>query len=138
MQFVSLSKRSAYHCGFVVAVVLSVVIPEAAPQQPETTMRDGVYSERQALRGAALYADYCRSCHGAQLTGTEFGPGITGAEFNARWQARSARELFEVIRATMPLNSPGGLGDQQNAELVAFILKRAGFSSWDIGLPRAR
>ena len=78
MQSLNLSNRSAYHYGFVVAVVLSVVIPEAAPQQTGTTMRDGVYSERQALRGVALYAEYCRGCHGVQLTGTEFGPGITG------------------------------------------------------------
>src|SRR5438132_99788 len=80
----------------------------AGAQQPQK-MADAQYSEAQATRGEALYSQYCRACHGPHMSGTEFGPGITGAEFTARWQARSAIALFDLIRTTMPVNSPGGL-----------------------------
>jgi mono/diheme cytochrome c family protein len=109
------------------AAVVGVLSIRIAAQQPK--MADGEYSDAQAARGEELYGKYCRSCHGAQLAGTEFAPGITGAEFKARWQARSASELFDVVHTTMPLNSPGGLSALQGADLTAFILKKAGFAA---------
>jgi mono/diheme cytochrome c family protein len=106
-----------------------------AAQQTKTA--DGAYSDAQASRGEALYAKYCRSCHGPQLAGTEFAPGITGAEFKTRWQARSARDLLDVVHTTMPLNSPAGLIPQQSADVTAFILKKAGFAAGTADLAAA-
>ena len=82
--------RRYFRC-FLLATVLAGLPTRIAAQQPKTT--DAVYSETQATRGEALYGKYCRSCHGAQLTGTEFGPGITGAEFKARWLGGDAEFL---------------------------------------------
>ena len=79
------------------------------------------------MRGAALYDEHCAPCHGVDVTGTDFGPGLTGAELRSRWQYRSLGELFALMQSTMPLNSPGGLTPEQNADMLAFILQRAGF-----------
>ena len=88
---------------------------------------DGMYTEDQATRGAALYAEHCAPCHGVDLTGTDFGPGLSGAELRSRWRYRSLGELFSLMQSSMPVNSPGGLTAQQNADTLAFILQRAGF-----------
>ena len=41
---------------------------QAAAQAP-LTVQDGVYSEAQARRGQALYAQRCAGCHGPALAG---------------------------------------------------------------------
>ncbi len=98
---------------------------------------DGIYSASQASRGEALFKANCQACHGAQLTGTEFAPGLTGVEFSARWRGRAVGELFDLMRATMPMNSPGGLSAQQNADILAFLLMKAGIPAGKADLPSA-
>jgi S-disulfanyl-L-cysteine oxidoreductase SoxD len=96
---------------------------------------DGVYTEAQAGRGEALYREHCENCHGAELAGTEFAPAIGGGDFTARWRTRTAGELFDLVRTTMPLSSPGGLSAQQNADLLAFLLRQGRFPSGKTELP---
>lgn len=86
---------------------------------------DGLYTEAQALRGANLYATHCAACHGADLSGSAYGPGISERELLSRWKGRPLGELFTLIQRTMPLNSPGGLRGPQNADILAFMLQRA-------------
>ena len=94
----------------------SVLIAETKSQW------EGVYTKDQADRGADLYAQYCATCHGADLGGGEMAPSLAGGEFAASWNDLSLGELFDRIRKTMPQNSPGSLNRQQNADLLAFIL----------------
>lgn len=91
------------------------------------SLGDGIYSSPQAARGAAYFAEHCAPCHGTDLTGTEYAPGLAAGELVARWQNRSIGDLFSLVRTTMPLNSPGGLTAQKNIDILAFILQRAGF-----------
>lgn len=88
------------------------------------TQWDGVYTEAQATRGDALYAQYCASCHGPDLAGGEMAPGLTGGEFTANWNDLSLGDLFERIRISMPQNAPGSLSRQQNADILAFMLRK--------------
>ena len=107
-----------------------VVAPCAAAKPVQSkSAADGIYTEAQAKRGAALYAEHCAACHGVALTGTDFAPGLTGAELRSRWRYRSLGDLFSLMQSTMPVNSPGGLTAQQNGDILAFILQRAEFPS---------
>lgn len=85
---------------------------------------EGVYTEAQAKRGEPLYAQYCASCHGADLAGGEMAPGLTGGEFTANWNDLSLGDLYERIRISMPQNAPGSLSRQQNSDILAFILHK--------------
>jgi S-disulfanyl-L-cysteine oxidoreductase SoxD len=85
---------------------------------------DGVYTEAQSTRGEALYSQYCASCHGPDLAGGEMAPGLTGGEFTANWNDLSLGDLFERIRISMPQNAPGSLSRQQNADILAFMLRK--------------
>lgn len=85
---------------------------------------DGVYTEAQAKRGEGLYGQYCASCHGPDLAGGEMAPGLTGGEFTANWNDLSLGDLFERIRISMPQSAPGSLSRQQNADILAFMLRK--------------
>lgn len=86
---------------------------------------DGVYTDEQAKRGADLYAQYCSNCHGADLTGGEMAPSLTGGEFTANWNDLTLGDLFERMRISMPQNAPGSLSRQQNADILAFVLSKS-------------
>lgn len=88
------------------------------------------YSVPQAAAGRQLYAAQCATCHGLTLQGAA-GPAMSGLSFEKTWMngARTARNLFDVISTTMPVNHPGSLKQEQVLELIAFILSRNGVTA---------
>ena len=95
----------------------------------------GVYSDAQAKRGEALYADRCSSCHAPDMTGLDQAPPLTGADFNTNWNDLAVNDLFERIRISMPADKPGSLSRQETADIVAFILQKATFPAGQTDLP---
>jgi mono/diheme cytochrome c family protein len=88
---------------------------------------DGVYTEEQAGRGEAAYQKECGTCHGVSLTGGEEAPPLAGGAFLANWNGLTVGDLFERIRVTMPPAAPGRIGRQQNADILAHLLRANGF-----------
>jgi mono/diheme cytochrome c family protein len=101
----------------------------AAAQGPKTSVWDGVFSEAQAKRGEALYAEQCASCHGQDLAGGEMAPGVVGADFYSGWMDLSLGDLSERIRVSMPQNNPQSLSRAQTADVLAFMLSRSSYPS---------
>jgi quinoprotein glucose dehydrogenase len=91
--------------------------------QTARSVWDGVYTTEQAKRGEALYASNCASCHGIALNGGESAPPLMGGEFLANWNGLTVGDLFDRIRTTMPADGPGKLNRQQNADILAHILR---------------
>jgi S-disulfanyl-L-cysteine oxidoreductase SoxD len=116
--------------GLMAGAVLSVCA------QTTRTVWDGVYTDEQAKRGEALYSTNCASCHGTDLTGGESAPPLSGIEFFSNWGGLSVGELFERIRVSMPLNRPGRLSREQNADIVSFVLKANRFPAGEAELAR--
>ncbi len=88
----------------------------------DKTIWDGLYSDAQAKRGEAVFADKCAHCHGADLSGGD-APTLVGSEFGGNWDDLSLGDLAERIRIAMPQDNPQSLTRDQVADLVAFILK---------------
>jgi len=96
---------------------------QAAPaQQTARSVWDGVYTQEQAKRGAALYAEHCGSCHGGSLAGVESAPALTGVEFGSNWHGLTLGDLFERIRISMPPSGPSGVTPAQKADIVAHLM----------------
>jgi mono/diheme cytochrome c family protein len=97
---------------------------------------DGVYTDEQQLRGEAVYSRECSTCHGETLKGGEGSPALTGSDFAASYDGRTVADLFDKIRLTMPAppEQPGKLTAEQNADVVAHILKVNGFPGSDVEL----
>lgn len=116
--------------GLVVALAagtLILVVGEPLAQDTSKSVWDGVYTEAQAERGAAAYAQNCARCHGQQLAGTGESKPLAGPEFLSNWSGLSVGDLFERARTTMPLDKPGSLGRETYADVLAYMLKFNGF-----------
>ena len=112
----------------VFGLLLFTMVSTLVHAQATRTVRDGVYSDAQAVRGATLYGQQCASCHGDKLEGVQ-GPPLTTDVFRGRWQAQPLSDLANKIRNTMPAGNPGTLTPQQSTDLVAHILKTGSFPS---------
>jgi S-disulfanyl-L-cysteine oxidoreductase SoxD len=98
-----------------------------APNAAAHSTLRGAYTEAQAARGEASYRANCTSCHA---------PGThAGDAFIRGWDGRTAFDLFELIRTTMPLDNPGRLSREQYVDVVAYLFKLNRLPPGDRALP---
>ena len=117
-------------------LILAFFFTIVAPAQAPRTVWDGVFNEDQAKRGQTTFVEECSVCHGRDLEGADMTPPLTGAGFMSNWDGLTVGDLVERIRISMPLNRPGALSRQQNADVVAYILRFNQFPSGKEELPR--
>ncbi|WP_421932846.1 c-type cytochrome [Phenylobacterium sp.] len=130
-----MAKRIAL-LGAVAAGALALVAAgRPLAQDTPRSVWDGVYSEAQAERGQAAYAQACGMCHGVGLTGLGEAKPLTGPEFLSNWNGLTLGDLFDRIRTTMPLNKPRSLTKEQYADILAYLLKFDGFPAGQGELP---
>jgi mono/diheme cytochrome c family protein len=98
-------------------------------QETTSSVVDGVYTEAQAMRGAASFQQSCAICHGPSLGGVGEAPALVGAQIIGDFNGLTVGDLFERIRTTMPLNNPGGLTRDEYAAILAFMLKSNGYKA---------
>src|SRR5215216_4045157 len=87
----------------------------------------GVYNESQAARGDTEHQNNCTSCHGTEK--------YSGEAFAKAWIGRTAFDLFDQLKTTMPDDNPGGLSVQQYTDIVAYIFKVNGMPAGADSLP---
>ena len=103
-------------------LAVTAMAAAALPAQARISIWDGVYTDAQAERGHTLYMQNCGRCHGADLSGTYETPPLVG-RFMPYWSSSTLDALFDYIGTAMPLDHPGALNPDANADIVAFILK---------------
>src|SRR5471030_2893331 len=104
---------------WVTAVFAGVTLPVAAVSAPGA----GDYTQAQAQAGAQVYGATCSVCHGSKLQGGA-APALTGAVFAQTLTSTysTTSKLSEVISTLMPVNNPGSLSQEQDTQVLAFIL----------------
>jgi cytochrome c5 len=95
-------------------------------QESGRTVADGVYTDAQATRGAAVYEAACSGCHRADLGGAT-GPALKQQRFAQTYAGKDLRTLFTKIATTMPRNMPASLADGEYLDVVAHVLRENGF-----------
>lgn len=111
----------------------------ATPPGTESGLLAGVYTAEQADRGEAVITGHCASCHGATLTGGQFGgPPLRGSFFFDRWAGKTLEELYVFVRLNMPAGRPNSLTAQQYIDSIAFILETNEFPAGEEELPPDR
>lgn len=111
---------------FVAAAFAMATLCGVAAQDNPRTVADGVYTEAQATRGAAVYEAACSGCHRADLGGGT-GPALKQQRFAQTYAGKDLRTLFTKIATTMPRNMPASLADEEYLDVVAHVLKENGF-----------
>jgi mono/diheme cytochrome c family protein len=97
------------------------------------TIWSGVYTDDEAARGEAIYAQYCVNCHGVTLGGgaSAGGPPLAGNKFMENWREDTVENLFLKIKNTMPRigfqGSDKVLSEREALDTVAFIFKQNSF-----------
>lgn len=109
---------------------------DAARPQPARSVWDGVYSEEQARRGAALYTEWCAVCHGGFMAGGEEAPPLAGGTFLSNWNGVTVGDMLNRTRESMPLDDPGGLSRRQNADILAYMFEFNNVPAGEQDLPR--
>jgi mono/diheme cytochrome c family protein len=90
-----------------------------AGQQPVAA---SVFTAQQATAGKAEYARSCASCHMPDLSGSNEMSPLAGTPFMSTWGARSTKELFDYISASMPYGAPP-LSTGSYESIVAYVLQ---------------
>jgi mono/diheme cytochrome c family protein len=132
---ISIDPRSS-RAAAPLAALLCVAAGTALTQETTSSVLDGVYTEVQAARGAAGFAQNCAICHGASLGGVGEAPALVGAQFVSDFNGLTVGDLFERMRTTMPLNNPGVLSRDQYSDILAFMLKSNGYPAGERELYR--
>jgi mono/diheme cytochrome c family protein len=100
----------------------SIAILSASPSEGvaqakanTTSTLAGVYNREQANRGGDVYLAMCKNCHSAETH--------TGPAFTTKWNGKALSELYAYISDLMPKNAPGTLTPEENADVLAYVLK---------------
>ena len=117
-------RRNGSGRGAHVAVLAAVatLAPAGAAGQLAVT----AYTAAEADAGRAIYEQMCATCHLSNLGGSFEAPALTGPTFRAAWEDRSAEELIELVRVTMPPGAGGSLAPEEYASVVAYIVRENG------------
>ncbi len=94
--------------------------------QPQKSIHDGVFTEDQVKKGREVWENVCSECHPMDI----FGP-----DYMIGWEGATAGELFELIQATMPYESPGILPAKEYLEVMVFLFSLNGVKPGGEELP---
>jgi mono/diheme cytochrome c family protein len=104
-----------------VALLALSVVPLQAQNggPPARTVRDSVFSDAQADRGAGVFSEICSQCHSLdQFRGD--------AGFLKNWEGRTFLDVFQQLSSTMPNDNPGGLSRRQYVDVMTYLLREGG------------
>lgn len=73
------------------------------------------FGAAQAERGEAVYEGTCATCHQPDQ--------FIGPRFAEAWNDRRIGDFYALVRATMPVDNPGGMKEQEYIDVVAYLLK---------------
>ena len=120
--------------AFLILGTLAASYAVVRAQSPSKSVWDGVYTEAQATKGKELYTTHCSSCHSDSMEGGEMAPALAGGAFLSNWGGLTAGDLFDRIRTTMPLNTPGKLSREINANILAYVFRFNAFPAGSVEL----
>jgi mono/diheme cytochrome c family protein len=86
----------------------------------------GIFTDEQADRGKADFAQSCTRCHGQDLAGLT-APSLNGNRFITAWENENLYKLFVKIRDTMPPNFGTILTDEAKLDVMTFLLRTNGY-----------
>lgn len=132
----TMRSRFGLGCSIGIGALVATLVPSGALRAQGVMPRNiATFTRDQAAQGKAAYAKNCASCHGDDLSGGEFAGSLKGVTFSQHWGGKTAEALFTYVSTKMPPASPGGLGDQTYAQIMAYMLEENGVEPAESELP---
>jgi S-disulfanyl-L-cysteine oxidoreductase SoxD len=86
------------------------------------------FTAEQARRGQKIFNNHCSACHAVDVPLSASHPlALAGDTFLQRWHNMS--DLYGKITMTMPADKVFSLDEQQNLDVIAWLLQRNGFAA---------
>ena len=101
----------------IAAVVLVASATALRAQDGVKSVADGVYSDVQAMRGAAAYDQACGRCHRQDLGGAD-GPALRDDRFNRVFAGKDLKTLYTRIQTTMPRGAPASMSESAYLDIT--------------------
>ena len=118
------------------ATVVGICCTSAVTRAQEgRTVKEGVYSPAQAVRGRTQYEATCMRCHGADLSGGA-GRSLTGDVFVRDWTGLTLDRLFDRMQS-MPPGASETLAGDAYVDIITYVLERNGYPAGDEELSTA-
>jgi hypothetical protein len=114
--------RIARRAGITLLFV-SLMARAAVAQSPASP---GAYTEEQATRGGRVFSNVCIECHARKE--------MSDSVFRVNWNGRTAFDLFERIRSTMPESGPGSLPRTDYLDVTTYLMKLNGMPAGSVAL----
>lgn len=106
--------------GLAVAALAGLSASQIVAQ--DAAVPGAYYTEEQAERGERAFLQNCSGCHGYQM-------------IDSFVTYRNLDEFHSLISLTMPWEDPGILPDEFYIDMVAYMLREAGFPAGEEELP---
>lgn len=103
---------------FVSGLLLGVASTVAAQSSAAGDAPPQRYTIEQAARGGEWFAAACESCHPTR--------DMSSADFQMKWNGRTALDLYRLISTQMPEPEPGSLSRRTYADIVAYLMRLNG------------
>lgn len=111
--------------GRLIQVADAKVKPKGKRRKPPA-----LYTADQAASGALAYYKNCAMCHGPALDGQPggySGPALKGPDFADPSYDFHVNDIFNFVAKLMPAATPGSLTQDQDVQIMAFILQQNGY-----------
>jgi len=100
-----------------------VALGVALVRGQQATPAAGTYTKEQAEAGKTAYQVNCEGCHRSDFQGDQDAKPLAGSSFLNAWRGKTSSDLFTRINKTMPPDTPGSAGEEDNLNIVAFLLQ---------------
>jgi quinoprotein glucose dehydrogenase len=111
-----------------ILAAIALLAGASIAQAQEARIWTGIFTDEQADRGKADFAQSCTRCHGQDLAGLT-APSLNGNRFVTAWESENLYKLFVKIRDTMPPNFGTILTDEAKLDVLTFLLRTNGYPS---------
>lgn len=111
-------------------LILAAVSAFASTQDDEKqSIQAGVYTKEQAEQGRTLFTEVCEACHHPD----EF----SGAGYMESWSGQAVGDFVELMRSTMPQDTPGRLQSSEYIAIAAYLFQLNGVPEGEKEMERA-
>ena len=109
------------------ALLATATLATTARAQDPAPPDSAAAAAKQIELGEQWFRAACFECHASG--------GLYNADFRLKWNGRSAFELVETIRSTMPEAAPGSLTQGTYIAVVAYLIRTNGMPVGTNALP---
>jgi hypothetical protein len=123
---------SALLLGCTAARSVSLLLAQGLPATAQGGVASGdiwrgVFTDRQAERGKAVFDAHCARCHDANELGEA--PTLAGDTFLRGWEGHTLGQLYTKILEMMPPPDAQSVDARDKLDVMTFILRENGFPS---------